>query len=161
MNIKIKSLQVDKPTEKSLSKGFLYKDILFDLKPDVSFNSQLNKNEYLKDVQALFDVEAVKNSIRTCFLTSPGQKILSPTFGIDLRRFLFEPVDDFTADIIQNDIEVKLPIMEPRITINAVTVEGDEDAQQYDISLRIDVPSLGVYGLSIKSKLDSIGYSIL
>jgi hypothetical protein len=38
---------------------------------------------------------------------------------------------------------------------------GNEDAQEYDVSLQIDVPSLGVKGLSIKSKLNSTGYSII
>lgn len=161
MKIKIKSLQTDKLTEKSQVKGYTYKDIAFDLRPDVSYNNQLNKTEYLQDVQALFDIEAVKNSIVTCFLTSPGQKILNPLFGIDLRRFCFEPVDDFTADIIQDEIQTRLPNMDPRITVHDVVVVGDEDNQQYNVDFQIDVPSLDVYGLSIKSELNSVGYTIL
>jgi hypothetical protein len=51
--------------------------------------------------------------------------------------------------------------MEPRITVKNVVVEADEDNNQYNISLRIDVPSLDIQGLSIKSKLDSSGYTIL
>jgi phage baseplate assembly protein W len=78
-----------------------------------------------------------------------------------LRRFLFEPVDDFIADIIQDDIENKLPRAEPRVVVRNVSVVGDEESQQYNISLQIDVPSLGVTGVSLKSKLDSSGYTIL
>jgi phage baseplate assembly protein W len=161
MAIKIKSLKVDNISENSLKKDFLYKDIAFDLSQDVAFNNQLNKNEFLKDIVVSYDVEAVKNSVATAFLTAPGDKILTPTYGIDLRRFLFESVDDFTAEIIQDEIEVKLPRMEPRITVSNVTVEADEDSNQYNISLQIDVPSLNVYGLSIKSELNSTGYTIL
>lgn len=160
-NIRIKSLQIDKNSEKSISKGFLYKDIAFDLTQTVSFNSQLNKKEYLKDVSPLYDIEAVKNSIKTAFLTAPGQNIMSPTYGVDLRQYLFEPIDDFTTEIIKDDIEVKLPRMEPRINVKNVTVIGDEDANQYNITLQIDVPSLDVYGLSIKSELNSTGYTIV
>ena len=161
MSIKINSLKVDKISENSSERGYLYKDLKLDMEPAYSRNNQLNKNEYLKDVQALFDVQAVQNSVANCFLTSPGQKILNPTFGVDLRRFLFEAVDDFVADIIQDDIETKLPIMEPRVTVNQVTVDADEDDQQYNISLRIDIPTLGITGLVLKSKLSSIGYTIL
>lgn len=145
----------------SLEQGYLYKDVAFDLKPAVSLNAQLNRNEYLKDIQALYDLEAIKNSIINCFLTSPGQKILNPLFGIDLRRFLFEGIDDFTSDIIQETIEKKLPRMEPRIRVKNVTVIADEDANQYDVSLQIDVPSLDIYGVSIKSELNATGYTIL
>ena len=161
MAIKIKSLQVDSLVEQSLKKDYLYKDIEFDLTSEVSFNNQLNKQEYLKDLSVLYDIEAIKNSIVTAFLTSPGDKILSPLYGVDLRQYIFEPVDDFTADIIQEDIESKLPRMEPRITVKNVEVIGDEDANSYYINLQIDVPSLDIRGLSIKSELNSVGYTVI
>jgi|TARA_R110002110_G_scaffold229884_1_gene445442 phage baseplate assembly protein W len=161
MAIKIKSLEVDSLVKESLKKDYLYKDIEFDLSPKLSFNNQLNKQEYLKDVSVLYDIEAIKNSIVTAFLTSPGDKILSPLYGVDLRQYIFEPVDDFTADIIQEDIESKLPRMEPRITVKNVEVIGDEDANSYYINLQIDVPSLDIRGLSIKSELNSVGYTVI
>jgi phage baseplate assembly protein W len=161
MGIKINSLKVDKLSEKSLKGDYLYKDLVLDLTQDVSYNNQLNKNEKIKDVAALYDVESVKNSITTAFLTSPGDKILNPTYGVDLRRYIFEPVDDFTSDIIKDDIETKLPLMEPRVTIKNVQVIPDEDNNQYNISFQIDVPSLDIKGLSIKSQLNSTGYTVL
>ena len=161
MAIKINSLKVDKLSEKSLKGDYLYKDLAFDLSQGVSYNNQLNKTETLRDVAALYDIEAVKNSITTAFLTSPGDKILNPTYGVDLRQYIFEPIDDFTTDIIKDDIETKLPLMEPRINVKNVVVEGDEDNNQYNIYLQIDVPSLDIYGLSIKSQLDSTGYTVL
>lgn len=161
MNIKIKSLKIDDLYEKSLSQDYLYKDTSFDFFQGISYNNNLNKSSVLEDVQPIYDENSVKNSIKTAFLTSPGDKILNPTYGIDLRRYLFEPVDKFTEDIIREDILDNLPIMEPRITINDIYVKGDPDNNQYDISMRIDVPSLRIYGLSIKSLLNSSGYSIV
>jgi phage baseplate assembly protein W len=160
MNIKIGSVGVDKATERSINSGFLYKDLSLDLQSDRSFNSQLNKTEYLKDVAALFDVEAIKNSITNAFLTAPGQKILNPTYGVDLRQYLFEPIDDYTTSLIESDIADKLPLAEPRIEVIDVTVTGDEENNQYNIELQIDVPSLGITGLSIKSTLATVGYVV-
>jgi phage baseplate assembly protein W len=161
MNIKIKSLEVSKIDRFSSKRDYLYKDVAFDLIPSFSYNNQLNKRENQKDINALYDVEAVKNSIANAFLTTPGQKILNPTFGIDIRQYLFEPVDTFTSELIRDDIESKLPASEPRITVEDVVVEAMEEQQEYYISLQINIPSLGVTGLSIKSKLNSIGYVIL
>jgi phage baseplate assembly protein W len=161
MSIKIKSLSIDKLSEKSLKNDFLYKDISLDMNPNYSYNNQLNRKENLKDVQALYDVESVKNSIRNCFLTIPRQKILNPTFGVNLIQYLFEPVDDFTSDIIQRDIEDKLPELEPRITIKNVSVVPDYESNQYNISLEIDIPSLNAYGVSIKTELQSTSYAIV
>jgi len=160
MAIKIKSLEVPSVSKKALANGFLYKDLSLDLSPSYSYNSQLNRNEVLKDVQAIFDVESVKNSVVNALLTTPGEKILDPTYGVDLRQYLFEPIDDFTTDLIKDDIEIKLPRMEPRIVLKSVNVVADEDNNQYNIELQIDVPSLDVYGLSIKSELAATGYTI-
>jgi phage baseplate assembly protein W len=160
MAIKIKSLEAPPVSKNALENGFLYKDLSLDLSPSYSYNSQLNRNEVLKDVQAIFDVESVKNSVVNALLTSPGEKILNPTYGVDLRQYLFEPIDDFTTELIKDDIEIKLPTMEPRIVLKSVNVIADEDNNQYNIELQIDVPSLDVYGLSIKSELASTGYVI-
>ena len=159
--IKLKTLQSSNSTIESLKKDYLYKDLAFDLSSDVFRNNQLNRTENLRDILPLYDVEAVKNSIKTAFLTSPGDKILNPTYGVDLRQYLFEPVDDFTSDIIRDDIMVKLPRMEPRITLEDVVVFANEDEQLYEIEMRITVPSLDINGLSIKSELNSTGYQIV
>lgn len=161
MNIKIKSLKASDLVEKSLKKNYLYKDIAFDLEPSFSYNNQLNKKEFQKDVQALYDIEAIKTSISNAFMTSPGQKILNPEFGVDLRRYLFEPIDVFTEELIRDDIENRLPDAEPRVEVEDVTVVGDEDNNQYSITLQINVPSLNIRGVSIMSRLDSNGYTIL
>ena len=161
MAIKIKSLETDELTKESLNDGYLYKDLTLDLTPSYSYYNKLNKKDFLKDVLASYDAEAIKNSITNIFLTSPGDKLLNPTFGIDLKRFLFEPVDDFISEIIRDDIETKLPLMEPRVVVDEVMVDPDEDENQYNISLRIDVPTLSLYGLTIKSRLNSTGYTIL
>jgi phage baseplate assembly protein W len=161
MSIKITSLKKSEIDQKSTENGYLYKDINFDLEPQYFFNNQLNRKEKLKDVQAIFDIESVKNSIANCFTTSPGQKILNPTFGIDLRRFLFEPINKYTAEVIKDDIISKLPKMEPRVSIQNLRILAEPDNNEYEIYLQINVPSLNITGLSIKSKLNTNGYSIL
>lgn len=161
MKINIKSLKIDEISQKSLNKGYLYKDVSFDLEPATFLNSQLNKTISLKDIQAIYDVEAIKNSIANCFFTARGQKILNPEFGIDLRRYLFEPVDDFTAEMITDDIQRRLPDLEPRIKVRNISVIADEDNNEFRITLQIDIPSLNITGVFLKSKLDTIGYSIV
>ena len=52
MNIKLKSLEASKIERESLKKDYLYKDVSFDLEPSYSYNSQLNRKENLKDIQA-------------------------------------------------------------------------------------------------------------
>jgi phage baseplate assembly protein W len=159
--IKIDTVSVSKAEDNAIKQNYLYKDLFLDIKNSYSYNSQLNRKEELKDVAGLYDIEAIKNSIANALLTSPGEKILSPEFGIDLRRFIFEPVDEFTEEDIKEDIESNLPRFEPRIELENVEVQGLEDEQQYNIQLQINVPSLNVYGLSLRSVLNSNGYNFI
>tara|TARA_R110002051_G_scaffold184845_1_gene254072 strand:+ start:5 stop:493 length:489 start_codon:yes stop_codon:yes gene_type:complete len=159
--IKISDVSVDKRDNTALEGGYLYKDLFLDLEPEVYYNKQLNKNVILKDVQGSYDLQAIKNSIINIFLTSPGQKILNPEFGLDLRRYLFEPVNSSTAYEIKYDINTKLPEQEPRIRLLNVDVDAIIDAQEYYVAMQIDIPSLNAYGITLKSLLNSNGYYVL
>jgi len=159
--IKIDTVSVSKADENAIKQNYLYKDLFLDIKNSYSYNAQLNRKEELKDVAGLYDIEAIKNSIANALLTSPGEKILNPLFGIDLRRYIFEPIDVFTQESIQQDIQIRLPSLEPRIELEQVEVQALEDEQQYNIQLQINVPSLNVYGLSLRSVLNSNGYNFI
>ena len=158
--IKLTDISTSNLDNASLKKGYLYKDLFLDLDTSVYYNKQLNKNSVLKDVQGLFDENAIRNSITNIFLTAPGEKILSPEFGLDLRRYLFEPISDFGAFAIKDDIKNRLPKMEPRVSIQQVVVIPNADANEYRITMQIDIPSLDVYGLSLRSSLNNNGYNI-
>ena len=159
--IKITDISVDQAEDAALEQGYLYKDLFLDLENKVSYVPQLNKLTTLRDVQGLFDLNSIKNSIKNILLTSPGQKILNPKFGLDLRRYLFEPITTFSSYQIKSDIINTLPDMEPRIRLDLVTVLPVPDRQEYYITLQIDVPALNIYGLSLKSLLNNTGYYTL
>ena len=159
--IKISDVSVDNADDAALSHGYLYKDLFLDLETSVYYNQQFNKGSILKDVQGLFDIPSIKNSIANIFLTSPGQKILNPTFGIDLRRYLFDSVSEFTAFQIKTDITNNLTDQEPRIQLERTTVIPDRENQEYYITLQINVPALNAYGLSLQSLLNSNGYYVI
>tara|TARA_R100000700_G_scaffold25657_1_gene32426 strand:+ start:374 stop:862 length:489 start_codon:yes stop_codon:yes gene_type:complete len=159
--IKMPDLAVDKLENASLQNEYLYKDLHLDLELAVYYNRQLNKGQQLRDVQGLFDLESVKNSITNAFLTAPGQKILNPEFGIDLRRHVFEQVSVFEEDWIRDDIERSLPGQEPRIQLQNVEVVARPDENRFDIFLKINVPSLNAYGITLEGRLNKEGYYIV
>ena len=158
--IKISDISVDKAADSALDQNYLYKDLFLEVINRVSYNSDLHRSE-IKDVQGLYDLDSIKNGIVNIFNTAPGQKILSPRFGIDLKKYLFEPINSFGALRLKRDIQDKLPKQEPRLQLQRVTVEQDPDNQQYKIFLTIDVRSLNEYGITLESVLNSHGYSTL
>jgi phage baseplate assembly protein W len=158
INLELTAIKPDAATAAAIKRGHVYKDLRLDLESSYRYDNLPNNKLDISDLQAIYDIEAVKNSIRNAFLTSPGQRILSPRYGIDLRRYVFEQVDDSTAFFLAQDITEILPEFEPRITVRDVRVIPNPDENQYDIYLTIDVPSLDVYGLLLKNYLNSKGY---
>lgn len=158
MKLKLTDIETTPLEDASLGNNYLYKDLQLDLTKKRTYTRAINNTTFLSDVDSIFDLQAVSNSIVTVFTTSPGQKILNPTFGLDLRMYLFEPITENTAFFIRDDIFNNLSKYEPRVVVRNVSVVPNIDEQLYEITLQIDVPQLNIYGVSIKNILNSEGY---
>ena len=70
---------------------------------------------------------AVKQNLKTLLLTSPGERIMIPQFGVGLRNFLFEGISSQTYERltfkIQEQIDLFLPFIELE-TISFVTSDA-------------------------------------
>lgn len=77
-------------------------------------------------------IAAVKNLINTNYYEKPFR----PKFGSNIRKMLFEPIDPLTASILRKEITVLLDNYEPRVRLDAVQVNANEDQHRYDITIR-------------------------
>lgn len=71
--------------------------------------------------------DKVRQSIHLVLDTEPGERIMRPTFGCGLRRYLMKPNTVATRALIQRDVERSLSTWEPRIQLTAVSVTPGED----------------------------------
>lgn len=71
--------------------------------------------------------EKVRQSILLILDTEPGERIMRPTFGCGLRRYLMTPNTTATRALIQHDVERALAAWEPRIRLTEVTVMPGDD----------------------------------
>lgn len=159
MAIKLDIVRPISLVEKALKSGYLYKDVEFDLSTTFTDNRELAKVNEKDDLASLYDVKAVVNSLKNILTTSPGEKLLNPTFGLDLRDYLFEQVSIPKGYFIGEDIFRGIVNQEPRIDINRIDILVDEDEQQYVINLNISIPSLNAYSISLKGVLNNDGYT--
>ncbi len=71
----------------------------------------------------------VRQSIAVILGTENGERIMRPTFGCGLGRYLMKPNTVATRALIQRDVEVALRTWEPRIELQSVDVlPGDDPA---------------------------------
>lgn len=67
----------------------------------------------------------VRESLRIILMTEPRERLHLPSFGGGLRQFLFEPNNPGTRHRIRETIEEALARWEPRVHLQAVSVEPD------------------------------------
>lgn len=125
------------------AKDYKYSDLTLDVElNDLSSPNNLHKPKSSTDIQVSYDELAIKNALINLFNTTPGEKLLTPEFGIDLKRFLFDPLTDMTANLIGQTIYKGITRWEPRVKILNIKVIKDIDNRQFEITLSIAIPKL-------------------
>jgi uncharacterized protein len=95
------------------------------------------------------DANEIEQAIHIILLTSPGQRVMRPTFGCRIHELVFAPNNSTTAAQAIRYVEEALAMWEPRITVNQVvaTTDGNENGRllihiQYQIKATNDPRSL-------------------
>ena len=143
MAIKIKSLEPKKGTGTLVSQDSTYRDLALDFSMEsLGSATKLFANVAKKDLDTVTDFKAIDSSITNIFNTAPGQKILNPAFGADLKRYLFQPVTEETAKILGEVIVKALGLYEPRVKITTLNIKAIPDDNRYNIEIFCDIKSL-------------------
>jgi hypothetical protein len=71
--------------------------------------------------------DKVRQSIWIILDTEPGERLMRPTFGCGLRRYLMKPNTPATRALIQHDVQLGLSLWEPRIQLKDVRVDPGGD----------------------------------
>lgn len=161
MAIKLNTIKTPDAVQKTLDQGYLYKDISFDLNLQNTAGRELFRANDNTDLRSLYDNNAILTSLKNILTTSPGEKLLNPQFGLDLRDYLFEVVTETKAFFIGQDILLGLAAQEPRVTIDEITIIAVPEDNTYEITIGLSIPSLKVYTISLKGLLNNDGYTFV
>ena len=104
-------------TNKSKRSNRIYSDL----------NLSFTKNPATKDVARLFDVQAIKRSVKNIILTNKYERPFNSDFGCNLRGFLFENITEPLLVIIKDRVAMAIEKYEPRVTVEDVVVRDDQD----------------------------------
>ena len=82
---------------------------------------------------------AVKSNLKNTLLTNFGERPLNPTFGNNLRRFVFEQDVEATKIKIENSIRETVSTHFPSLIIENLTFENIDDNNRIDISISFSI----------------------
>ena len=87
-------------------------------------------------VRLVSDIEDIQQSLRILLTTTLGERLLHPTYGCDLRPYLFEPLNASITAFLQDLVRTAILYHEPRILPEAVTLSAV--AEDGVVLIRVD-----------------------
>ena len=94
-----------------------------------------NRNVVTNDVAVVEDVVAVKRSVRNLIQTNFYERPFHPELGCGIRELLFENFTPMTKIFLQRKIEEVLINYEPRINLQNVAVDDDQDKNRLVVDI--------------------------
>lgn len=102
---------------------------------DLNFNSHPIK----KDVTKVVDELAVINSIKNLLLTNHYERPFQPDLGSNVRKLLFDNMDQITASALERQVTDVLRNFEPRAQITYINILPDFDNNSYNVSMEFRI----------------------
>ena len=67
-------------------------------------------------------VSQLHSDLLILLMTEPGERVMTPTYGTSLRKYLFEQYDAIVEDDVRDTIIQSITKREPRVTIQDIQV---------------------------------------
>jgi len=87
--------------------------------------------------------EAIKNNLINFFLTNKNEVYLNPTFGGNLRAFIFQQINTGNLDSLKEDIQSQLNLYFPSVIVESLNIDSQPDINQINIVLKYNIVDTG------------------
>jgi phage baseplate assembly protein W len=84
-----------------------------------------------------YDLYVLESSVKMLLLTSKGDRVMEPDYGTNIRNLIFESQLDGIESLIQEEIVAAFAVWEPRVALQAITVESDPNNRSVSLNLTL------------------------
>lgn len=120
-----------------MSKGFSYRNTILNRVGGKVETSEAEQN--------------IKDSLMVLLSTRKGDRVGMPSYGCGVMDRVFDPLDDFSENIIRDDIFRAVKRWEPRVSLTAVRLVVNQVTFTYAVSVDYDI-----IDMSNKVRIDEI-----
>jgi len=104
---------------------------------DISLS--FDRHPVTNDVTVLTNERAIIRSVRNIVETIPNEKFFNLEFGSDVRKSLFDFVDDSTSLLIQDQIRDSILRYEPRVNNLIVDVSANPERNEFEATVSFNI----------------------
>ena len=102
------------------------------------------------------DDRLIKNDILQLLLTVPGERVMRPDFGVNLRNFVFEQLTQTDLISLQDSIEEEIAAQEPRVIVNSVELTPNADNNRLKVQIIVTLRKDPKKQLTIEQFIDLV-----
>jgi phage baseplate assembly protein W len=92
--------------------------------------------------------DQIKSNLVNLLLTSIGERVMNPNFGCELKRFVFEGINENNISDLKISINNSISLYIPEITVSSIDVISNKDSNLIDITVS--------YVLNISNNADQV-----
>lgn len=89
--------------------------------------------------------ESIKQDLKMLVLTSPGERMMLPNYGVGIRRILFEQNSNLTKNSLISTIKNQVKIYMNFLSINDIQIaSNNEDENSINLSIFYSIPAINI-----------------
>lgn len=115
-----------------------------DTKPGTAVGTSLNFNNPGVFLSTYTTKEAIKNNLINFFLTNRTERYLSPNFGGDLRKYIFEQINSNTTDFLKEDIQNQINLYFPSVIVGSLYITEYPDYNQMVVTIKYTIADTNI-----------------
>ena len=108
------------------------------------FSTNFARNPFTDDLSVVTNDNSIKQAVKNLILTTPGEKPFQPLVGSSVNSLLFETLDAFTVDTIEDEIRSTINQYEPRVELTNVDVTPIYEGNKLNVSIEYQVVGLPI-----------------
>jgi phage baseplate assembly protein W len=115
-----------------------------DTKPGTAIGVSLNFSNPGVFQSTYLTKDAIKNNLINFFLTNQPERYLNPTFGGNLRNFIFEQITTNNLDFLKQDIQNQIGLYFPSVIVARLDIVEYPDINQVVVTLKYTIADTNI-----------------
>jgi phage baseplate assembly protein W len=115
-----------------------------DKKPRVAIGVSIPFNQPGVFGSTYLTQDAIKTNLINYFLTNAGERYMNPSFGGNLRAFIFQQITSVNVDFLKEDIQTKINQFFPSVIVNSLDILQDNDNNAITVQLYYSIADTGI-----------------
>jgi phage baseplate assembly protein W len=88
--------------------------------------------------------DQLKSNILNYFLTNRGERVFNPTFGSNVRNYIFEQLTIQNYDGLEFMIQEDMKKYFPNVNVNSLEIFGFEDSNTLQVKISYSIKDFGI-----------------